>query len=384
MKNEKKMNVLVLGPSGVGKSTLIKSISGVEVITGVGSSKTQKIEVCESSTWPIRCIDTKGFEYNLVEQLKTIRQVNKYTKTQLAKGKNESSDIGIDAVWYCVSGTGKRIFLNNINLMKNAVKGWKNVPIFVVITKSYSDVEIKENIEAVKKTFAKVKGLNLKKIIPVVAEEYIINEDAIVLPKGIEELCLSTLDCIDEAKNINVENRNRMILEQKRFTANAITTGATATSFAIGAIPLNFADSQLLVPIEVGLVSMIFKIYGVKVSKDLTKAIIGSSAITLAAKQVVTLVKTLPIAGDIINGTVAGAFVFALGEGTILVSEGIYTGKIKPDETEEIAKVIAKNISENKIIKATISYFEKNGDKLAGKSAKEIFESIVESVSKKK
>ena len=35
MESNKKMNVLVLGASGVGKSTLIKSISGIEVMTGV-------------------------------------------------------------------------------------------------------------------------------------------------------------------------------------------------------------------------------------------------------------------------------------------------------------------------------------------------------------
>ena len=175
-----------------------------------------------------------------------------------------------------------------------------------------------------------------------------------------------------------------MVLEQKRFTANTVTVGATITSFTIGAIPLNFADSQLLVPIEIGLVSAIFKIYGIKISKEIIRTIVGSSVITLTAKQVVTFVKTLPIAGDIVNGTVAGAFVLALGEGTILVSEGIYTGKIKEDQTDQIANIIANSIKENNVIKATIDYFEKNCDKLSGKSSKEILEDIVKTTKKKK
>lgn len=384
MESNKKMNVLVLGASGVGKSTLIKSISGIEVMTGVGEGNTQKIGVYESNTWPIRCIDTKGFEYNFIEQWKTIRQVKKYTKQQIDANKGDSSNLGIDAVWYCIAGTAKRTFANNINLMNKAIKGWKNIPVFAVITKSYSETDIPENIEAVQQTFSKIGGINLKNIIPVVAEEYVINEDVKVLPKGIEELCLSTLDCIDEAQNINQENRNRMVLEQKRFTANTVTVGATITSFTIGAIPLNFADSQLLVPIEIGLVSAIFKIYGIKISKEIIRTIVGSSVITLTAKQVVTFVKTLPIAGDIVNGTVAGAFVLALGEGTILVSEGIYTGKIKEDQTDQIANIIANSIKENNVIKATIDYFEKNCDKLSGKSSKEILEDIVKTTKKKK
>jgi GTP-binding protein EngB required for normal cell division len=80
MENIRKMNVLVLGNSGAGKSTLIKAISGAEVKTAVGGSVTQKIDVYESTTWPIRCIDTKGFEYKWFEQQKTIWQIKRICK----------------------------------------------------------------------------------------------------------------------------------------------------------------------------------------------------------------------------------------------------------------------------------------------------------------
>lgn len=89
-----------------------------------------------------------------------------------------------------------------------------------------------------------------------------------------------------------------------------------------------------------------------------------------------TFVKGLPIAGDIVNGTVAGAFVLALGEGVIAVSEGIYTGKIDPTQTDRIAEVIGENIKDNPIIKATMEYFEKNSDKISGQTSKEIFNEI--------
>ena len=147
MGRDGKMNVLVLGNSGAGKSTLIKAISGIEVQTGVGEGNTQKIDVYESSTWPIRCIDTKGFEYSKLEQFKTIWQVKKFTREQVALSqKDQDGGVGIDAVWYCIEGTARRTFSYNIEMMNRAVRKWKNIPVFVVITKSYSEADIEENI----------------------------------------------------------------------------------------------------------------------------------------------------------------------------------------------------------------------------------------------
>lgn len=379
MEENKKMNVLVLGGSGAGKSTLIKSISGTEVMTGVGEGNTQRIDVYESTTWPLRCIDTKGFEYNILEQWKTIHQVKKYTKQQIS-GKENSGDVGVDAVWYCIEGTARRTFSHNIGLMNKAIKGWKNIPVFAVITKSYSEKDIPENIEAVQQAFAKSGSVNLKKIIPVVAEEYVINEEVKVAPKGIDELCLQTLDCIDEAKKINQENRDRMVLEQKRFTANGAVVGATTSAVVVGAVPVPFPDSVVLVPLETGLTKLIFKIYGVNYSIELVTAIVGSTMITTVAKSIL---KAIPIAGAVANGVVAGAIVFALGESVIAAAEAIYTGKLDPTKINETVEFISEKVKTNAVVGATISYFEQNADKLKDKKPKEIFDSILKSVNKK-
>ena len=380
MEENEKMNILVLGASGAGKSTLIKAISGTEVITGVGEGNTQKIDVYESATWPIRCIDTKGFEYNIFEQWKTIHQVKKYTKEQISNKEN-SSEIGIDAIWYCIEGTARRTFSHNINLMNKAIKGWKNIPVFAVITKSYSEVDIPENIEAVKQAFSKSKNINLKEIIPVVAEEYVINEEMTVAPKGIEELCIQTLDCLDEAKKINKNNRDRMVLEQKRFTANGVVVGATTSAAVIGAVPIPFPDSIILMPLETGLTKLIFKIYKVNYSVELVTAIVGSTMITTVAKSIL---KAIPLAGAVANGVVAGAIVFALGESVIAASEAIYNGKLEPTKINEMVEYISEKVKENAIIGATISYFEQNKDKMQDKKPKEILDEIMKSTKNKK
>lgn len=374
MQEIKKMNVLVLGNSGAGKSTLIKAISGNEIKTGVGEGNTQRISVYESTTWPIRCIDTKGFEYKKFEQLKTIWQIKKFTKQQVESTETDATNgVTIDAVWYCIEGTARRMFAYNIEMMNKAVKGWKNVPVFAVITKSYSEADISENVEAVSQAFAKGRSVNLQKIIPIVAEPYIINDDIVVEPKGIDVLCNATLDCSEEAKKISEENRKRMILEQKRFTANLLTAGATTTASVVGAVPVPFADSVVLVPLETALAKGILKVYGVDFTGELITAIVGSTAITSVAKAAIGALKAIPnIAGSVINAVVAGFFVAALGEAVIALSEAIYLGRIDKEKLDSVIEFVSDKLKNNVVLGFVVKYIGENADKLQGKSAKDI------------
>lgn len=373
--NKKKMNILVLGNSGAGKSTLINAISGVEVQTGVGEGNTQKISVYESNTWPIRLIDTKGFEYNLWKQIKTINQIKKFTKEQISKDEEES--VGIDAVWYCIEGTTRRMFTDNINMMNKSIRGWKNVPIFAVITKSYSEIDVEDNKKAVYEAFAKGKKANLKDVIPVVAQAYIINDDMIVQPRGIDELCLATLECLDEAKKISEENKNRMVLQQKRYNANAVVVGATTAGVVVGAVPVPFADSLILVPLETGLTKSILKIYGIEFSGDLVSAVVGSTAITSVAQTAVSSLKTIPnIAASVINAVVAGFFVAALGEAVIGLSEAICRGVVDAEKIDSVVNFVVEKLKSNPVLGFVVKYIEENSDKLKGKSAKDVYNTI--------
>lgn len=382
MDENRKMNILVLGSSGAGKSTLIKAVSGVEVQTGVGEGNTQKIDVYESDTWHMRFIDTKGFEYKRIEQLKTIRQVKKFTKEQVEIFKtDEDNAVGIDAVWYCVEGTTRRIFSDNIEMMNKATKGWKNVPVFAVITKSYSEPDKAENIEAISLAFAKNKAVNLQKIIPVVAEAYQINDDTIVPPQGIEELCNATLECFAEAKQISEENRLRMILEQKRYSAHALVAGSSAAAIAVGAAPFSFADSLILVPLETAMTKGLFKIYDIQFTTDIIGSVVGSAAITNIAKAALGQLKNIlnlatMVAAGVVNAVVAGFFVSALGEAVIALCEAARSGKVDISKIDQITEFLVNKMKESPILDSVITYLEKNADKLQGKSAKEIFKSI--------
>lgn len=379
----KRMNVLLLGNSGAGKSTLIEAVSGVEIQDG----STPQIGFYESETWPLRFIDTKGYEYNPFEQMKTISQVKKYAREQLAgDAENESERSGVDAVWYCVDGPARRFKNYSMVMLNRTIASWKNVPLFVVVTKSFSRSDAVEYVAELSEIFGKNDKLNLKEIIPVLAKPYTVNDDTIVEPYGIEELCRATLECSEEAYKISTDTKNRMILEQKRFTANALTAGAAAAGVAVGAAPTGgLADSAILVPLEIGLTKGIFKIYGVEFSSDLVTAVVGSTAITKVARMAVSTLKTIPnVAGSVINAVVAGFFVTALGEAVIALSEGMYSGKIDKDKIDGAVEFVTEKLKSSPILAGVASYIEKNADKLMGKSAKEIYESVEKAVKENK
>lgn len=70
----RKGNVLVIGNSGVGKSTLINAVLGEEkATTGWGNSgTTDHLEIYENDEIPFRIIDSVGFEPSFLRKRKQL------------------------------------------------------------------------------------------------------------------------------------------------------------------------------------------------------------------------------------------------------------------------------------------------------------------------
>ena len=102
-------NVLVIGNSGVGKSTLINAVLGEKrAETGWGTSgTTSKLSIYESEKIPFRIIDTIGFEPSFFKEHQAINAVKKWSKNCLKEGHEDSQ---INVIWFCVDGTSRKLF----------------------------------------------------------------------------------------------------------------------------------------------------------------------------------------------------------------------------------------------------------------------------------
>lgn len=355
-------NVLVIGNSGVGKSTLINAVLGEDcAVTGYGTSgTTDKLTIYESENVPFRIIDTVGFEPSFIKERKAIGAVKKWSKESVKAGKEDTQ---ISVIWFCVEGTSSKLFPKAIKDLSRATSMWPSVPVVVVITKSYSIPERKRNIEMVHNAFATQKrySKNLKKVIPVVAQTLIINEDNNLYapPEGITELIDATNELLPEGIKAAETDIATFKLNRKRALAHSIVGVATTSAVVVGAVPIPFSDALILGPVELAEVNALARVYGISKDEDSKKflnSIVEVGTVGVAAKAAISALKAIPginIGAAVINAIIAGSIVAALGEGSIYAFEQVYLGKKTVDDIDWVKKIIESKLSTEFIEKVT-------------------------------
>lgn len=354
-------NVLVIGNSGVGKSTLINAVLGEEKAkTGWGTSGTTvELEIYESKIIPFRIIDTVGFVPSFIKEHKAINEVKKWSKDSAKKGHEDNK---INVIWFCVEGTTSKLFPETIKDLSRATSMWKSVPVIVVITKSYSVPEREKNIEMVKNAFAVQKrySKNLAKIIPVVASAFVLNDIAFAAPEGIAELIDSTNELMPEGIKASETDVFTFILNRKRALAHSIVGISTAAAVTVGAIPVPFADALILTPIEIVEINALTHLYGINKgedSKQFLNSIIEVGTVSIAAKTAISALKAIPginLAACVINAIIAGSIVAAIGEGSIYAFEKVYLGEKSVADIDWVKKVMEAKLSSQFIKKVTL------------------------------
>ena len=354
-----KGNVLVIGNSGVGKSTLINAVLGETVAeTSCGAEGTTKeLKIYENNELPFRLIDTVGFEPSWLKERQAIYAVKKWSKESI---DDKKSDKKISAIWFCIDGTSRKLFGKTISNLSKATKMWESVPIIVVITKSYSVPERKENIQMVEDAFAGQKDVkNLKGIIPLVAATYVLNDAAYAAPEGITELIDKTNEILLEGIRAAEHDIYSYKLKRKNVMAQSVIGTATTAGIIVGAVPIPFADAMILTPtevVEVNALGVVYEIGKDEKSKRFINSIIEVGTVGAAAKASISAIKAIPginIAASVLNAVIAGVFVATIGETSKYLFEQVYTGKRTLDDIDWAQKILASKLTNEALEKVT-------------------------------
>lgn len=307
---KEKLNVVVAGGTGAGKSSLINHVFGVESTSvGHGTAETRGLNYLETKNSDIAFYDTEGYEIS--EGGTSNSNFTNNVLPKLIDKLDGDYTYRPHLTWYCIQVAGNRITnfdIENIELLAKKLR----LPVAVVLTKCELDA-LDENEQpvfhlAVRKELEE-KGLGELPVFDVSTEDKSSGYD---LEKLLEWSALSLTDESLKASFIASQERS---VELKRILAEKVIKKYSLSAAAAGGINIiPGSDAVILMPLQIKMSVEILDCFGFKQLESSILTALKSGLLTTIGKFTTSsLVKVVPGLGQFINAGVAGSLTYASG-----------------------------------------------------------------------
>jgi len=369
MKKMNKLNIINIGKTGVGKSTIINAVFNRELAkTGVGTPVTEHCDTYAIPGSPITIYDSKGLETGnsasvLAEIYDVIERQNRRANTKEY----------IHICWYCVLDDGNRLDENEVRII-NDIR--RIIPVIIVLTQSAKGEKTRTFMTQIKQCFAD----NPVDIVPIMAVPKVVHSevsDVNIRAHGLDALVNRSYDLLPESVAKTFAAFQNVNIELKIEHAQKATIAYSGAVALAAVIPLPIADSFVMTALQVGMMAHITVCFGVSSNLNYKNIIAGLGGPLTGAfigTNIASWLKAIPgvgtTAGVLIGASVGAPITYALG--TVYTKALAYLsengGKINETAVIDALKEAAKNINMAEIRKE----WEENKNRCSKTESEEI------------
>lgn len=310
------INLVIMGKTGAGKSTLINALLGEKVApVGSGQAVTKENKVyTKSALLPLgencgtgrygmiskklNLYDTVGLEIDSAITRKTLKEIRKY----IISAQHSEKDHDITLVWFCVNCRSSRFEKYELELIRELSNEYE-IPFVIVVTQCYSEEkgELERQVE---------KDLPEINIVRILAKGYK-TRGGIVPAFGID--CLLRTSVIDYEKNkvIILENKLDMLCQNKeQIIANLRSKGMRCIeSYGDKALKIGFVPVGCIPFVHRLCIKMLMELNGL-VGINSAKGFVTG----IFADAIVGLIATPFMGVPLLSAAVATGYVQSVGE----------------------------------------------------------------------